>query len=106
MVTNKLWPPRVLIEMKKRGTNLLHHYKQAFDYGTKVAGTTVHFVDDGLDDGPIILQESFPIGPEDDVDSITENGKEIEKRLLPLAIDLYAKDRLKVEGRKVTILDG
>lgn len=76
----------------------------ALAYGVKVSGVTVHFVDEGLDTGPIILQEAVPVLPGDDVESLHERIHGVEYRLYPEAIRLFCEGRLQVEGRKVHIL--
>ncbi|MBC7247691.1 MAG: phosphoribosylglycinamide formyltransferase [Actinobacteria bacterium] len=78
----------------------------ALAYGVKVSGVTVHFVDEGLDTGPIILQEAVPVLPGDDVASLHERIHGVEYRLYPEAIRLFCEGRLRVEGRQVRILEG
>lgn len=75
----------------------------ALAYGVKVTGVTVHFVDEGLDTGPIILQEAVPVLEEDDVESLHQRIHEVEYRLYPLAIKYFAEGRLSIEGRRVRI---
>jgi len=82
----------------------LHAQKQALEYGVKVSGCTVHFVDEGMDTGPIILQEAVPVFEEDDVDSLSERILKAEHRLYPEAVRLIALGRVKRQGRKVIIL--
>lgn len=82
----------------------LHAQKQALDYGVKVSGCTVHFVDDGVDTGPIILQQAVNIYTTDTEDDISNRILELEHKLYPQAVKLFAKNKLKVEGRKVIIL--
>ncbi len=77
----------------------------ALEYGVKVTGVTVHFVDEGVDTGPIILQEAVPVKPTDDVNTLHQRLHEVEYRLYPEAIRLFCQGRLKVEGRKVLILE-
>ena len=77
--------------------------KQAFDYGAKVAGCTVHFVDEGVDTGPIILQKSLPVEDDDNAESLSLRILAEEHRLYPEAVRLFAEGRLKVEGRRVLI---
>ncbi|MGQ9476506.1 MAG: phosphoribosylglycinamide formyltransferase [Actinomycetota bacterium] len=76
----------------------------ALAYGVKVTGVTVHFVDEGLDTGPIILQEAVPVLPEDDVETLHQRIHEVEYRLYPEAIRLFCEGRLRVEGRRALIL--
>jgi len=78
--------------------------KQALDYGAKVAGCTVHFVDEGMDSGPIILQEAVPVLDNDTVETLSERILHVEHLLYPRAISLYCQQRLAVEGRRVKIL--
>jgi len=79
--------------------------EQALEYGVKVTGCTVHFVDEGLDTGPVILQEAVPIIQEDTVETLHQRIHASEHRLYPAAIDLFCKDKLKVEGRRCIIID-
>lgn len=77
--------------------------KQALDYGVKVSGCTVHFVDAGCDTGPIIIQAVVPVEEGDTVESLSQRIHTEEHRIYPEAIKLYAEGRLKVEGRRVII---
>lgn len=77
--------------------------KDAFDYGVKVTGVTVHFVDEKMDHGPIILQKAVDIEEKDTLESLEARIHKTEHRLYPEAIRLYAEGRLKIEGRKVRI---
>jgi len=70
---------------------------QALDHGVKVTGVTVHFVDDGMDTGPIILQEAVAIPEDATVDTLAEKIHEVEHRLLPEAIFLAAAGRLSID---------
>ncbi|MFO7951782.1 MAG: phosphoribosylglycinamide formyltransferase [Bacillota bacterium] len=79
--------------------------EQALNYGVKVSGCTVHFVDEGLDTGPIILQEAVPVIQEDTAETLHQRIHAVEYRLYPTAIDLFCRDKLKVEGRRCTIVD-
>lgn len=74
--------------------------QQALDYGVKVSGCTVHFVDEGLDTGPIILQEAVPVYDHDTVDCLQERIHEVEHRLYPRAIQLFIAGKLSLEGRR------
>ncbi len=75
----------------------------ALDYGVKVTGVTVHFVDEGLDTGPIILQEAVAIREDDDRESLAERIHQVEHKLYPRAIRYFAEGRLSLEGRRVRI---
>ncbi len=83
----------------------LHAQRQAFEYGVKVAGCTVHYVDEGLDSGPIILQSCVPVLPDDTEETLTGRILEQEHIIYPEAVRLFAEGKLKVEGRKVRSLD-
>ena len=82
----------------------LHAQAEALAHGVKISGCTVHFVTDDVDAGPIILQAAVPVHEGDDVDSLSARILEQEHRILPRAIDLIARGRVVVEGRKVRIL--
>jgi len=83
----------------------LHAQKQAFEYGVKVAGCTVHFVDEGLDSGPIIIQKCVPVLPEDTEETLTARILEQEHIIYPEAVRLFVEGKLKVEGRNVIALN-
>jgi len=83
----------------------LHAQKQAVDYGVKVSGCTVHFIDDNVDTGPIILQESVPVYDKDTEEDLSNRILQLEHKLYPLAIRLFSEGKLRVEGRKVILLD-
>lgn len=78
---------------------------QAIRYGVKVSGCTVHFVDEGVDTGPIILQEAVPVLDGDDEHALAERILHVEHRLYPRAVGLFCDGRLKIEGRKVIITE-
>ena len=77
--------------------------RQALEHGVRVAGATVHFVDDGVDTGPIILQASVPVHPDDTEETLSARILLEEHRLYPDAIRLFAEGRLTIAGRKVLI---
>ena len=82
----------------------LHVQRQALDYGVKVAGATVHFLDEGaVDTGPIILQSSVPVLPDDTEDTLAARILIEEHRLYPEAVRLFAEGRLSIAGRRVTV---
>lgn len=78
-----------------------HGIKEAFEYGAKRTGVTVHFVDEDLDHGPIILQEIVAVDENDTLDTLEEKIHKVEHKLYPEAIRLFAEGKLKVEGRRV-----
>ena len=71
--------------------------EQALEHGVKVAGVTVHFVDEGVDSGPIVLQESFELPYHRDIAAIEQRFHEVEHRLLPRAVRLIAAGRVQVD---------
>ena len=77
----------------------LEAWKQALDYGVKVTGCTVHFVDQGIDSGAIIAQETVPVLAEDTAGSLHERIQEAERRLYPQVIGMLAQGRVAVKGR-------
>jgi len=85
----------------------LHAQRQALDYGVKIAGATVHFLDDGaVDTGPIILQSSVPVQPDDTEDTLAARILTEEHRLYPEAVRLFAEGRLAIAGRRVVVRGG
>lgn len=81
----------------------LHPQRQALDHGTRVSGATVHFVDEGVDTGPIVLQSAVPVQPDDTEDTLAARILTEEHRLYPEAVRLFALGRLRIAGRKVII---
>ena len=81
----------------------LHAQQQALAHGVKVTGATIHFVDDGMDTGPIVLQAAVAVRDDDTEASLSARIRAEEHRLFPEAIRLYAEGRLVVEGRRVLI---
>jgi phosphoribosylglycinamide formyltransferase-1 len=79
--------------------------KKAIEHGCKIAGCTVHFVTEGLDEGPIIVQAAVPIAEGDSPDVLAARILEQEHLIYPRAIQLYAEGRLRVEGRRVIVAD-
>lgn len=77
--------------------------KDAFDYGVKVTGVTVHFVDEETDHGPIILQEAVKIRADDTLESLEKKIHKAEHLLYPQALRLFSEGKLKIEGRRVII---
>ncbi|MCX5706345.1 MAG: phosphoribosylglycinamide formyltransferase, partial [Candidatus Omnitrophica bacterium] len=78
--------------------------KDAFNYGVKVTGVTVHFVDEEMDHGAIILQKEIRIEESDTLELLEAKIHKVEHKLYPEAIKLFAEGRLKIEGRKVRII--
>lgn len=82
-----------------------HGIKDAFEYGVKITGVTVHFVTKDMDSGPIILQSSVKVTEDDTEETLAEAIHEEEHKLYPRAIQLFVDGKLKIEGRKVKIKD-
>jgi phosphoribosylglycinamide formyltransferase-1 len=80
--------------------------KKAIDWGCKLAGCTVHFVTEGVDEGPIILQAAVPILDHDTPDTLAARILEQEHKIYPRAVQLFAEGRLRVDGRRVYIEQG
>lgn len=80
-----------------------HAIKDAFDYGAKITGVTVHFVDEEVDHGPIILQEAVRVNLRDTLEKLEKRIHKAEHRIYPEAIQLYIRGKLRIEGRKVRI---
>ncbi|WP_110955990.1 phosphoribosylglycinamide formyltransferase [Anaerosinus massiliensis] len=80
-----------------------HAHRDVLAYRAKVSGCTIHFVDEGMDSGPIILQQSVPVLDDDTEDSLAARVLEIEHVLYPKAIALYLDGKLEVQGRHVII---
>lgn len=83
----------------------LHGQKQALEYGVRISGCTVHFVDEGMDTGPIIIQAAVPVVQGDTEDTLSARILELEHKIYPEAIRLFAEGRIDVHGRTVQIKD-
>lgn len=81
-----------------------HAIKEAFDQGVKVTGPTVHFVNEEMDAGPIILQERVEVDPKDTLESLEEKIHQAEHRIYPKVIDLFVQGKLRISGGKVVIV--
>ena len=81
----------------------LHAQRQALEYGAKITGVTVHFVDQDVDHGPIIVQGAVALDPDDTEATLAERIRLVEHELYPLAIQLFAEGRLEVDGRRVRV---
>jgi phosphoribosylglycinamide formyltransferase-1 len=78
-------------------------HEMVLEYGVKFTGATVHFVDEGTDTGPIILQKVVEVKDYDTVDSLKQRVLEVEHQLLPEAVKLFCENKLVIKGRKVII---
>ena len=83
----------------------LNVQQAAIDFGAKLSGCTVHFVDEELDHGPIVLQEAVPVLDDDTDESLSARILEVEHRLYPEAVDLVARGAVRIEGRRVVRAD-
>lgn len=83
----------------------LHGQRQALDYGVKISGCTVHFVDEGVDTGPIIIQAAVPVYHDDTEETLAERILKMEHCVYPEAIRLFSEGRLRLDGRIVRIVD-
>jgi phosphoribosylglycinamide formyltransferase-1 len=84
----------------------LESWKQALAYGVKIAGCTVHFVDAGVDAGPVILQAAVPVLDDDTHESLHQRIHDQEHRIYPEAIRLIAEGKIGIEGRRVLVHRG
>lgn len=84
----------------------MHGVADALAYRVKVTGVTVFLVDEGMDTGPVVLQEAIEVDDDDDWDSLESRVHEVEHRLLPAATAALIEGRIRVEGRRVTIDGG
>ena len=78
-------------------------HQGVIDHGAKVTGATVHFVDEGADTGPIIMQEAVVVKDDDHVSSLAKRVLEIEHRILKKSISLFCENKLSIQGRRVFI---
>jgi phosphoribosylglycinamide formyltransferase-1 len=81
----------------------LHGQQQAHDYRVKISGCTVHFVDEGMDTGPIIIQAAVPVRDDDTEETLSERILKFEHKIYPEAIRLFSEGKLRVVGSKVVI---
>ncbi|MCK5768564.1 MAG: phosphoribosylglycinamide formyltransferase [Candidatus Atribacteria bacterium] len=81
----------------------LHVQKKAIEYGVKVSGCTVHFVDEGMDSGPIIMQKAVKVKEDDTEETLAKRILKQEHKIYPRAIQLFAEERLEIIGRKVLV---
>lgn len=110
----RLLTPYFVNEFKNRIINIhpallpsfpgTHAQKQALEYGVKISGCTTHFIDEGTDSGPIILQKAVPVYDDDTEDTLSARILKEEHQILIESVKLYCMDKLKVKGRKVFIV--
>lgn len=97
--------PALLPSFGGEGMHGLKVHQAVIDHGCKVSGCTVHFVTLGIDGGPIIAQKSVQVLEDDTAETLQERVLKEEHRLLPRAIQLFAQGKLKIEGRRVRIIE-
>ena len=95
--------PSLIPSFCGKGYYGLKVHQAAIDYGVKVSGATVHFVDENADTGPIIAQETVDVFPEDTAESLQKRVLEVEHRILPMVVSKYCDEKIEVVGRKVYI---
>jgi len=81
----------------------IHAQQRAFDYGVKFSGCSVHFADEGVDTGPVIIQSIVPVLDDDTADTLQQRILKEEHRIFPQAIQMYADGKLEIIGRKVRV---
>ena len=81
----------------------IHGQKQAVEYGVKISGCTVHFVDEGVDTGPIIMQKAVQVFDDDTEETLAARILKEEHKIYPRAIQLFAEGKIEIKGRKVRI---
>ena len=81
----------------------LHAQRQALEYGVRIAGASVHFVDQHTDHGPIIVQGAVAVSPDDTEETLRDRILAVEHEIYPTAIQLFAEGRLSVSGRRVVV---
>ncbi|MGQ9587790.1 MAG: phosphoribosylglycinamide formyltransferase [Thermoplasmata archaeon] len=97
--------PALLPSFGGKGMHGLHVHQAVLDYGCKVSGCTIHFVTLDVDGGPIILQKAVPVLEGDTAETLQERVLKEEHKLYPRAVQLFAQGKLKIDGRRVRILE-
>ena len=95
--------PSLIPSFCGKGYYGINVHEEVIRYGVKLSGATVHFVDEGADTGPIIIQEAVEVCYEDTADSLQQKVLKTEHKILPLAVKYYCEGRIQVDGRKVKI---
>ncbi len=95
--------PSLIPSFCGKGYYGLKVHEAAINYGVKLSGATVHFVNEEADNGPIIFQESVSVHYDDTAETLQERILEVEHKLLPLALKYYCENKIEVVGRKVKI---
>jgi len=98
--------PALLPAFGGKGFYGRHVHEAVLKHGCKLAGCTVHFVDDAYDQGPIIAQKAVPVLPDDTADSLAARVQLAEREIYPEVIELIAQDRLRIENGRVCVTPG
>jgi phosphoribosylglycinamide formyltransferase-1 len=96
--------PALIPSFSGQGMYGQHVHEAVLDYGVKLTGVTVHFVNDEYDRGPVIAQSAVPVAEDDTPETLAERVQAEERRLYPKAIQLFAEGRLQLDGRHVRVL--
>lgn len=97
--------PALLPAFGGQGMYGMHVHRAVLDYGVHWSGATVHLVDEEYDHGPIVLQEPVPVYADDTPEVLADRVREVEHRLYPEALRLFAEDRVRQDGRTIWIED-
>ena len=97
--------PALLPSFGGKGMHGLRVHQAVLDHGCKVSGCTIHFVSLDVDGGPIVLQKAVPVQEGDSAETLQERVLKEEHKLFPRAVQLFAQGKLKIEGRRVRILE-
>src|SRR5579884_3385837 len=101
----RLLSPLFIARYRERILNIHPSQRQALEYGVRYSGCTVHFVDESLDAGPIVLQAVVPVYDDDTVESLSDRILAEEHRLYPRAVRIVLSGRYRIEGRRVRLLE-
>ena len=104
-VTGMRYCPALLPDFGGKGFYGRRVHESMFEAGSKIAGCTVHFVDNIYDNGPILLQKAVAVHENDAPETLDKRVRKQEKVIYPQAIRLFAQDRLRIEGKRVRILE-
>ncbi len=95
--------PSLIPSFSGKGYYGIKVHEAVIDYGVKISGATVHFVDEGADTGPIIIQEAVEVKSDDTAVTLQQKILQIEHKILPLAVKYYSEGKIQISGRKVKI---
>lgn len=95
--------PSLIPSFSGKGYYGIKVHEAVIDYGVKISGATVHFVDEGADTGPIIIQEAVEVKSDDTAVTLQQKILQIEHKILPLAVKYYSEGKIQISGRKIKI---